>query len=90
LADFDTSMLVVSALQNQLTELGIDVEIDESLNLLELLDSMDLVNLIMDLEEALESATGHYIALADENTFDAGTSPFVSLEAWKKFVEEKL
>lgn len=69
-------------------EVTIDIEIDDTTNVLELLDSMDVVSLIMETEGLVEAKLGHYVALANETTFDADGSPLLSFGTWLSYIIE--
>ena len=69
-------------------EVTIDIEIDDTTNVLELLDSMDVVSLIMETEGLVEAKLGHYVALANESTFDADGSPLLSFSTWVGYIAE--
>ena len=69
-------------------EVTIDIEIVDATNVLELLDSMDIVSLIMETEGLVEARLGRYIALANESTFDADGSPLLSFDTWVDYIKE--
>ena len=69
-------------------EVTIDIEIVDATNVLELLDSMDIVSLIMETEGLVEALLGRYIALANESTFDADGSPLLSFNTWVGYIKE--
>ena len=69
-------------------EVNIDVEIDDDTNVLELLDSMDIVSLIMETEGLVEKEFGRYIALANEETFASDSSPLRSFSSWVTYIIE--
>jgi hypothetical protein len=69
-------------------DVSIDIEIVDSTNVLELLDSMDVVSLIMETEGLVEAKLGHYVALANESTFDADGSPLLSFGTWVGYIVE--
>lgn len=69
-------------------EVTIDIEIKDATNVLELLDSMDIVSLIMETEGLIEAKLGHYVALANESTFDADSSPLLSFGTWVSYIGE--
>ena len=69
-------------------DVTIDIEIVDSTNVLELLDSMDIVSLIMETEGLVEAKLGHYVALANESTFDADGSPLLSFGTWVGYIVE--
>ncbi len=67
-------------------DVTIDTQIIDSTNILELLDSMDVVSLIMETESLVEAKIGYYVALANEETFDADGSPLLSFGAWVSYI----
>ena len=69
-------------------EVTIDIEIDDATNVLELLDSMDVVSLIMETEGLVEAKLSHYVPLANETTFDAEGSPLLSFGTWVSYIIE--
>lgn len=71
-------------------ESEIDINISAEANLLEILDSMDLVRLIIFTEEYLLNSAGVELQLADENTFDFEVSPLLSLSAWESYVMQEV
>jgi hypothetical protein len=84
------SKVALQAFANLKDELDvtIDIEIDDATNILELLDSMDIVNLIMETEVLIEAKIGDYVALANEATFDADVSPLLSFGKWVSYINE--
>jgi len=64
----------------------ISIEIEDSTNIFDVLDSMDIVNLIMETEALLEEKLGYYLPLANEETFDAEKSPLLSYKSWLQFI----
>lgn len=69
-------------------DIVIEEEITDSTNIFEILDSMDIVNFIMETESLLESELGSYIPLANEETFDAQKSPLLSYKQWLNFISD--
>lgn len=65
-----------------------DVLTDET-NIIELVDSFTVVDLLLESEMALETATGDYVTLADETLFDADKSPLRRWASWVAFVESR-
>lgn len=61
---------------------------DES-NLFENLDSLTVVDMLLEAEMQLEKATGRYVTLADETIFDASKSPLRTWAGWVAYVESK-
>lgn len=54
------------------------------------LDSMALVNLVVDLEELIEDEYGITITLADEKAMSRRTSPFSRVKNLIDYIQEKL
>jgi acyl carrier protein len=54
------------------------------------LDSMALVNLVVDLEELIEDDYGKTITLADEKAMSRRTSPFSRVQNLINYIEEQL
>jgi acyl carrier protein len=88
----DVQNLSLNAFLNIQEDLDIvlDEPIVNSSNILEILDSMDVVNLIMETESVLEQELGRYIPLANEHTFDAENSPLLSFEKWTLFIQSQI
>jgi hypothetical protein len=71
-------------------DLSIDIEIVDSTNLLELLDSMDVVGLIMETEALIEAETQRYVPLANDKSFDADGSPLRSFGSWVAYILDRV
>jgi len=83
LADLtDAALLTVAG---GIESLSIDC-IDDNMNILEMLDSFAVVDVVMETESLLEGALGRYVPLADETIFDAEKSPFRSWHLWRAHV----
>jgi acyl carrier protein len=84
----EINVLMLNVFSNLKDELNVDIEdeIIDSTNIFEILDSMDVVNLIMETESLLEQELGFYIPLANEETFDAEKSPLISYKNWLHFI----
>jgi len=61
----------------------------EETNLFDNLDSLTVVDMLLEAEMRLEEVTGHYVTLADETIFDASKSPLRSWSSWVAYVENK-
>ncbi|MGJ8641133.1 MAG: hypothetical protein ACSHYA_17210 [Opitutaceae bacterium] len=55
-----------------------------------ILDSMALVNLIADLEDAVSEAFGASITLADEKAMSSRNSPFLTVSSISKAIGERI
>lgn len=55
-----------------------------------LLDSLDLVNFIVEIEEALEEEFEFELTLADEKAMSRRTSPFMSIERLSDYIIERI
>lgn len=84
----EVNRVLLQAFSNIKTELNVDIriEIEDSTNIYDVLDSMDIVNLIMETESLLEEKLGYYLPLANEETFDAEKSPLLSYKSWLQFI----
>ena len=84
--------LALEAFLNLKDELDVtfDIEIIDSTNILELLDSMDVVSLIMETERLIEDKVSYYVALANEESFDADRSPLLSFAGWVSYISEMM
>ncbi len=58
-------------------------------NLFDAVDSMAIVDLLLESESLLEAETGNYVALAGETIFDAERSPLRRWADWVAYVEER-
>jgi hypothetical protein len=58
-------------------------------NVFALVDSLVIVNLLLESEMILEQETGAYVPLADENLFDAAESPLRNWSRWVAYVGER-
>jgi len=63
--------------------------ITPDLNILAAVDSMAVVDLLLETESLLEEQTGEYVALADDTIFDASASPLRRWSDWVAFVERR-
>jgi thioesterase domain-containing protein len=58
-------------------------------DLFDAVDSMVIVDLLLETEALLEEKTGHYVPLADETIFDARASPLLRWSDWVAHVEQR-
>ena len=86
----DARRSVLRAFSNLQSEMDtkINEPLEDSSDILEILDSMDVVNLIMETESLIEEKLGHYIPLANEYSFDLAESPLLELKSWINHVYE--
>jgi hypothetical protein len=56
-------------------------------NVFDQVDSMTIVDLLLETESLLEEKTGEYVPLADETIFDASASPLRRWSDWVAHVE---
>lgn len=56
-------------------------------NVFDQVDSMTIVDLLLETESLLEEETGEYVPLADETIFDASASPLRRWSDWVAHVE---
>jgi len=84
--------LALEAFSNLESELDVTIatEIVDSTNILEMLDSMDVVSLIMETESLVEAEVNYYVPLASEVSFDANGSPLLSFTSWLNYIYEEV
>lgn len=58
-------------------------------NVFDAVDSMAIVDLLLETEALLEEKTGKYVPLADETIFDAERSPLRRWADWVAIVEQR-
>ena len=81
-----TSEALAAVLENVETETPI--ELDSSTNIIDAVDSLTIVDLLLETEGRIEQAIGRYVPLADETIFDAGESPLKNWSDWIAYVEK--
>lgn len=64
-------------------------QLDADTNVFEKIDSLTVVNLLLQSEMLLETETGEYVTLADETVFDAEKSPLLRWGDWIRYVEAR-
>jgi hypothetical protein len=89
----------MSEIEKYLKEAFLAVTIDQypdlhkylnpQLNIFDVLDSFNIVDILIESENILQEKLGRYVSLADENIFDASKSPFLTWSSWIFYVEEK-
>ena len=65
-------------------------DLDEYSTLFEHLDSVALLNLILEIEDKLQQKYGRYIQIADENIMNTANTPFKNVHSLSKFLQEKV
>ncbi len=80
------SASLASVIENLETE--VPIELNDSSNILEAVDSFTIVDLLLETEGRLEQALGRYVPLADETIFDAEKSPLAKWSDWVAYVEK--
>jgi len=84
--------LVIDALK----ELNEDLELKELENItdetpiFELLDSVAVLDLILEIEERLQEKYNRYIQVADDKAMDAKNTPFKNLKTLVEYLEGKI
>lgn len=89
MTDISTETLVRGALGQTGKELGLEhlvANLPGDFDIMESISSFAVVELLMATEAAIEDATGQYVALADEDLFDAQKSPLRRVDSWIAFV----
>ena len=76
--------------ENDLSTVEINIEKVVLIGSRSPLDSMDLVNFIVELEENLEEELGLAIALTDEHAMSQRTSPFLNISTLSEYVCKKM
>ncbi|HMG46780.1 MAG TPA: hypothetical protein VK614_04910 [Allosphingosinicella sp.] len=64
-------------------------EIDPDTNVFDAVDSMSIVDLLLETEALLAEGSGEYRALASEIIFDASASPLRRWSDWVAYVERR-
>ena len=64
--------------------------IDDNTRLFELLDSMSILDLILEIENLLQDQTGHYIQIANDKVMDIEKTPFKTFSSLCKYLEDKV
>jgi len=83
-------------IEDALREINEDLESKELENItdetpiFEILDSMAILDLILELESRLQKKYGKYIQIADETIMDSKKTPFKTFKALQQFLEGKL
>ena len=82
---FDAVKIIIAR-----TDVALAKTVNESTALFEVLDSMDILNLILEIEDKLQKACGRHIQIADETIMDAGKTPFKTISNLITFLEAKV
>ena len=81
--------VLINILQEYDESAAINFKPTSDLNILELLDSFLVVNMLIELEGELGIMSGRPISLADGDIFHASKSPLLTWKAWLEYVNEK-
>jgi hypothetical protein len=82
--------LVFDAVSKINQDVEVFSEIDESTEIFENLESAAILDLILELEDQLQSKLGRYIQIADEYSMDAERTPFKTLSSLIEHVRDKV
>jgi len=83
-------------LKEAIKELNEDLEIKELENitdetpLFEILDSVAVLDLILEIEDRLQEKVGKYIQIADDKTMDSNETPFKTFKSLVEYLERKV
>ena len=87
-------MIVVETISNYGNEIGKNLAlVDENTRLLgstSCFDSSDLIQIIVDIEDKINSEFNTEITLTDEKAMSRSTSPFINVGTLSKFIVENL
>ena len=89
----DITSLILSALEEVLRDKGIDTKVDSGFQLFgtgSVIDSLDLVSIVVRLEEGIHDSTGRSIEIVDENSVVSDDSPFRTVATMAQLVKSKL
>lgn len=81
-----TSAALATVLEN--LDGSASIQLDQSTNVFDAVDSFAIVDLLLETEGRIEAAYGRYVPLADETIFDAEKSPLKSWSVWNAYVEK--
>jgi len=65
-------------------------DINEDFEIFNNLDSMDVLNLIIEIENHLSKSFNKYIQIADESSMDMTSTPFKTFGTLVNFIENKI
>lgn len=82
--------LVFDAVRKLNESIEVFTAIDENSEIFGNLESVDVLELIVELEDQLQAKLGRYIQIADENTMNAELTPFKTLSSLIEFVNDKV
>ncbi|MFZ6864533.1 hypothetical protein ACO0K7_18030 [Undibacterium sp. Ji67W] len=84
----EISQILIEAFRLATADLGISAlsNVTDDTNIFELLDSLAVVNILLETEMMLEQETGNYVTLANETLFDAEKSPLRKWSSWVEYV----
>lgn len=86
--------VIIAALNEILEERGLDTVTDQDQTQLfgegSLIDSLDLVTIVVQIEEAIREKVGRSVEIVDENSVISDDSPFRTVSTLANLVKEKL
>lgn len=86
--------IIVTALNEILSERGLEAVVDQDHTQLfgegSLIDSLDLVTIVVQIEEAIREKVGRTVEIVDENSVISDDSPFRTITTLANLVKEKL
>ena len=84
--------LVIDAIEEINSELDIEElrDLQDNSPIFELLDSMAILDLVLELEDRLQQKYSRYIQIADDKTMDTLNTPFKTLKTLLECVEGKV
>ena len=84
---------IIEGVEDVLNEKGIEAEVDGSFHLFgsgSVIDSLDLISIVVRLEEAIRDETGKEVEIVDEESIVSADSPFRTVDTMTAYVLGKL
>ena len=69
---------------------SLPAKVPSEYNIIDNLESMSIVEMLLEVEEKIEQVFGTYITLADEDMFDYKKSPLKKWSIWLEYVKNKI
>ncbi len=88
----DIKDILIDAIAEVNEELGIEElkDIQNDTPLFTLLDSMAVLDLILEIEDRLQQKYGKYIQIADDKSMDPLNTPFKTFQTLLEYVQERV